>query len=225
MKYQIKGESMPVVICQLEAGESVICEAGAMSWMSPNLEMETSGGGAGKMFGRMFSGESMFQNRYTARREAGMIAFASKFPGDIRAVEITRDSPVICQKGAFLASTEGVDLSVAFQQKFSTGMFGGEGFIMQKLSGNGTAFIEIDGSTIEYNLEHGQQMLIDTGYLAMMDATVKMEIQKVKGLKNVMLGGEGLFNTLVTGPGRVVIQTMPISGFAAFIASLLPRKS
>ncbi|MER2142794.1 MAG: TIGR00266 family protein [Eubacteriales bacterium] len=225
MKYQIKGETMPVVICQLEAGESVICEAGAMSWMSPNLEMETSGGGAGKVFGRMFSGEGMFQNRYTARKGAGMIAFASKFPGDIRAVEITRDSPVICQKGAFLASTEGVELSVAFQQKFSTGLFGGEGFIMQKLSGNGTAFIEIDGSTIEYNLEHGQQMLIDTGYLAMMDATVKMEIQKIKGLKNVMLGGEGLFNTLVTGPGRVVIQTMPISGFAAFIASLLPRKS
>lgn len=216
---------MPVVIFQLEDGESVICESGAMSWMSPNLEMETSGGGAGKVFGRMFSGEGMFQNRYTARKGAGMIAFASKFPGDIRAVEITRDSPVICQKGAFLASTEGVELSVAFQQKFSTGLFGGEGFIMQKLSGNGTAFIEIDGSTIEYNLEHGQQMLIDTGYLAMMDATVKMEIQKIKGLKNVMLGGEGLFNTLVTGPGRVVIQTMPISGFAAFIASLLPRKS
>ena len=225
MKYQIKGEPMPVVICQLEDGESVICESGAMSWMSPNLEMETSGGGAGKVFGRMFSGEGMFQNRYMARKGAGMIAFASKFPGDIRAVEITRDSPVICQKGAFLASTEGVELSVAFQQKFSTGLFGGEGFIMQKLSGNGTAFIEIDGSTIEYNLEHGQQMLIDTGYLAMMDATVKMEIQKIKGLKNVMLGGEGLFNTLVTGPGRVVIQTMPISGFAAFIASLLPRKS
>ncbi len=216
---------MPVVICQLEDGESVICESGAMSWMSPNLEMETSGGGAGKVFGRMFSGEGMFQNRYTARKGAGMIAFASKFPGDIRAVEITRDSPVICQKGAFLASTEGVELSVAFQQKFSTGLFGGEGFIMQKLSGSGTAFIEIDGSTVEYNLEHGQQMLIDTGYLAMMDATVKMEIQKIKGLKNVMLGGEGLFNTLVTGPGRVVIQTMPISGFAAFIASLLPRKS
>ncbi|MBQ6347781.1 MAG: TIGR00266 family protein [Clostridia bacterium] len=225
MKYQIKGEPMPVVIFQLEDGESVICESGAMSWMSPNLEMETSGGGAGKVFGRMFSGEGMFQNRYTARKGAGMIAFASKFPGDIRAVEITRDSPVICQKGAFLASTEGVELSVAFQQKFSTGLFGGEGFIMQKLSGNGTAFIEIDGSTIEYNLEPGQQMLIDTGYLAMMDATVKMEIQKIKGLKNVMLGGEGLFNTLVTGPGRVVIQTMPISGFAAFIASLLPRKS
>lgn len=224
MKYQIKGEPMPVVICHLENGESVICESGAMSWMSPNLEMQTSGGGAGKMFGRMFSGESMFQNRYTANGGAGMIAFASKFPGDIRAVEITPDAPVICQKGAFLASTEGVEMSVAFQQKFSTGLFGGEGFIMQKLSGNGMAFIEIDGSTIEYNLERGQQMLIDTGYLAMMDATVKMEIQKVKGLKNAMFGGEGLFNTLVTGPGRVVIQTMPISGFAALIANLIPKK-
>jgi len=224
MKYQIKGEPMPVVICQLESGESVICESGAMSWMTPNMEMETSGGGAGKMFGRMFSGESMFQNRYTARGGEGMIAFASKFPGDIRAVEITRDNPIICQKGAFLASTEGVEMSVAFQQKASTGFFGGEGFIMQKLSGSGTAFVEIDGSTMEYDLERGQQLLIDTGYLAMMDSTVKMEIQKVKGLKNVMLGGEGLFNTLVTGPGRVVIQTMPISGFAAFIASLLPKK-
>ena len=224
MKYQIKGEPMPVVVCQLESGESVICESGAMSWMTPNMEMETSGGGAGKMFGRMFSGESMFQNRYTARGGEGMIAFASKFPGDIRAVEITRDNPIICQKGAFLASTEGVEMSVAFQQKASTGFFGGEGFIMQKLSGSGTAFVEIDGSTMEYDLERGQQLLIDTGYLAMMDSTVKMEIQKVKGLKNVMLGGEGLFNTLVTGPGRVVIQTMPISGFAAFIASLLPKK-
>ena len=225
MKYQIKGEPMPVVICRLEDGESVICESGAMSWMSPNLEMETTGGGAGKMFGRMFSGESMFQNRYKARGGSGMIAFASKFPGDIRAVEITPSTPVICQKGAFLASTEGVEMSVAFQQKFSTGLFGGEGFIMQKLSGNGVAFIEVDGSTVEYNLESGQQLLIDTGYLAMMDATVKMEIQKVKGLKNAMFGGEGLFNTLVTGPGRVVIQTMPISGFAQLIASLLPKKN
>ena len=225
MKYQIKGEPMPVVICRLEDGESVICESGAMSWMSPNLEMETSGGGAGKMFGRMFSGESMFQNRYKARGGAGMITFASKFPGDIRAVEITPSTPVLCQKGAFLASTEGVEMSVAFQQKISTGLFGGEGFIMQKLSGNGVAFLEIDGSTMEYNLERGQQLLIDTGYLAMMDATVKMEIQKVKGLKNAVFGGEGLFNTLVTGPGRVVIQTMPISGFAQLIASLLPRKN
>ena len=116
-------------------------------------------------------------------------------------------------------------MSVAFQQKFTTGLFGGEGFVMQKLSGDGMAFVEIDGSTIEYNLERGQQMLVDTGYVAMMDATVKMEIQKVKGVKNALFGGEGLFNTLLTGPGRVVIQTMPITGFAAFIASLLPKKN
>ena len=225
MKYQIKGAPMPVVICQVENGESVVCESGAMSWTTPNMEMSTSGSGAGKMFGRMFSGESMFQNRYTAHGGAGMIAFASKFPGDIKAVEITRSTPVICQKGAFLASSEGVEMSVHFQQKVSTGLFGGEGFVMQKLSGEGTAFLEIDGSTIEYNLEPGQQMVIDTGYLAMMDASVKMEIQKAKGLKNAMFGGEGLFNTLLTGPGRVVIQTMPISGFAAFIASLLPKKN
>ena len=225
MKYQIKGEPMPAVICHLESGETVICESGAMSWMSPNLEMQTSGGGAGKMLGRMFSGESMFQNRYTAKGGAGMIAFASKFPGDIRAVEITPNAPVICQKGAFLASTEGVEMSVAFQQKFSTGLFGGEGFVMQKLSGSGLAFIEIDGSTVEYNLEAGQQLVVDTGYLAMMDASVKMEIQTVKGVKNALFGGEGAFNTVVTGPGRVLLQTMPISGFAALIASLIPSKN
>ena len=225
MKYQIKGEPMPVVICRLEDGEGVVCESGAMSWMTPNMEMQTSGGGAGKMFGRMFSGENMFQNRYAARNGSGMIAFAAKFPGDIRAVEISASKPVICQKGAFLACTEGVQMSVHFQQKFATGLFGGEGFIMQKLSGDGVAFLEIDGSTMEYDLESGEQLLVDTGYLAMMDATVKMEIQKVKGLKNAVFGGEGLFNTLLTGPGRVILQTMPISGFAQLIASLLPKKN
>ena len=225
MKYKIYGEPMPVVVCEMDQGESILCESGAMSWMSPNMQMQTSGGGAGKMFGRLFSGESMFQNRYTAQNGAGLIAFASKFPGAIRAVEITPDAPVICQKGAFLASTVGVQMNVAFQQKFSTGFFGGEGFIMQKLSGSGIAFVEIDGSTMEYDLKAGQQMLIDTGYLAMMDATVKMEIQRVKGVKNALFGGEGLFNTMVTGPGRVVIQTMPISSFAALIAGLLPNKN
>ena len=225
MKYQIQGEPMPVVICELESGESMISESGAMSWMTPNMEMQTSGGGMGKMFGRMFSGENMFQNFYTAKNGRGMIAFASSFPGSIRAVEITPDRPVICQKKAFLASTRGVELSVHFQKKLGSGFFGGEGFIMQKLAGNGTAFLEIDGSVVEYELRAGQQMLIDTGYLAMMDASVTMEIQQVKGVKNVLFGGEGLFNTLVTGPGRIVIQTMPVSNFAALIAALLPNKS
>jgi len=221
MKYQIKGTPMPVVICELEQGERVTCEAGAMSWMSPNMEMETSGGGLGKIFGRMVSGESMFQNHYSAKRGPGMIAFASKFPGEIRAFEITPATPIICQKKAYLASSQSVDLSVHFQKKVGAGLFGGEGFVMQKISGSGTAFIEIDGTTVEYNLERGQQLVIDTGYLAMMDATVSMEIQQLKGIKNALLGGEGMFNTVVTGPGRVLLQTMPISGLAGLIASLI----
>ena len=224
MNYQIYGEPLPVVICNVDPGESLLCESGAMSWMTPNMDMQTVGGGAGKVLGRMFSGESMFQNRYTAQNGPGMIAFASSFPGSIRAVQITPDRPVICQKKAFLASTEGVELSVHFQKKLGAGFFGGEGFIMQRLSGNGIAFLEIDGSTMEYNLAPGQQMVIDTGYLAMMDATVQMDVQTVKGFKNVMLGGESLFNTVVTGPGRVILQTMPMSNFVGAISAMLPKK-
>ena len=132
MRYEILGGNLPVVVCHLESGETVNCESGAMSWMSPNMQMETSGGGVGKMFGRMFSGENMFQNHYTANRGPGMIAFASSFPGSIRAVEITPDHPIVVQKTGYLASETGVELSVFFQKKASAGFFGGEGFIMQK---------------------------------------------------------------------------------------------
>lgn len=224
MNYQIYGEPMPVVICNLNPEETLISEAGAMSWMSPNMEMKTVGGGAGKMLGRMFSGESMFQNHYTAKNGPGMIAFASSFPGSIRAYEITPDHPIICQKKSFLASTTGVSLSVYMQKKLTAGFFGGEGFVMQQLSGSGIAFIEIDGSTMEYDLAPGQQMVIDTGYLAMMDATVQLEVQQVKGVKNVLFGGESLFNTILTGPGRIVLQTMPMSNFVGAISAVLPTK-
>ena len=225
MKYEVKGEPMPVVICTLDAGEKMITESGPMVWMSPNMQMETSAGGLGKAFGRMFSGENIFQNIYTAQGGPGLIAFAASFPGSILAIEITPDKPIVCQKSAFLAATDGVQLSVFFQNKALTGFFGGEGFIMQKLSGHGIAFIEIDGSAVEYRLEAGQRLIVDTGNVAMVDSTVSIDVQRVKGAKNLLFGGEGLFNTLLTGPGRVVIQTMPISGFAAFIASLLPKKS
>ena len=159
----------------------MITEKGAMSWMTPNMKMETSGGGMGKMIGRMFSGENMFQNRYTAEGGAGQIAYASSFPGSILAFEIGNGNEIIAQKSAFLASTDGVTLSVAFQKKLGGGLFGGEGFIMQRLSGNGTAFVEIDGYVKEYELAAGQQMIIDTGYLAAMDATCTMDITTVKG--------------------------------------------
>ena len=225
MQYEIKGDNMPVVICRLNSGETVISESGAMSWMTPNMKMETVGGGAGKMFGRMFSGESLFQNRYTAQGGGGMIAFASSFPGSIRALEISESRPVVVQKSGFLASEAGVDLSIFFQKKAASGFFGGEGFIMQKLSGRGIAFIEIDGSAVEYDLNPGEQLVVDTGYVAMMDATCQMDVQTVKGVKNVLFGGEGLFNTVITGPGHVILQTMPLNHFAGAIASMIPSKS
>lgn len=217
MKYEIKGAPLPVVECYLEAGEKVKCESGAMSWMSSNLDMETVGGGAKSIFTKAFSGENLFHNVYTAKGGAGSIAFASSFPGDILALEVRPGQDIICQKSAFLASTEGVDLSIFFHKKFGAGFFGGEGFIMQRLSGNGTVFIEIDGSTVTKELKAGETMMCDTGHIAMMDSTCSIDVQAVKGMKNIFLGGEGLFNTVITGPGRVVLQTMPASQLAQAI--------
>ena len=223
MQYKITGEPMPVVTCELNAGESMLTEKGSMVWMSPNMEMKTSGGGSlGKAFGRMFSGEAIFQNIYTASGGPGMIAFASSFPGSIRAVEITPERPLVVQKSGFLASEQGVELSVFFQKKAGAGFFGGEGFIMQKLSGRGIAFLEVDGHAVEYDLRAGEQLVVDTGNLAMMDATCSVDIRMVKGVKNILFGGEGVFHTVVTGPGRVVLQTMPVSGFAAALAPFFP---
>lgn len=225
MKYEIVGGNLPVVICNIPAGESVITERGSMSWMSPNMKMETtSNGGVGKALGRMFAGEALFQNRYTAVGGEGLIAFASSFPGTIKAFEISPSRPIIAQKSAFLAAEEGVNLSVAFQKKIGAGLFGGEGFIMQRLSGNGTAFIEIDGHAVEYNLRAGQSIIVDTGYLAAMDETCSMEIVSVKGAKNMLFGGEGLFNTVIKGPGRIILQTMPICKTAGSIAPYIITK-
>ena len=158
MKYEIKGGTFPVVICSLENGEKMITEKGAMVWMTPNMQMETHGGGLGKMFSRAFSGETIFQNHYTAQNGGGMIAFGSSFPGEIRAVAIGPGQEMIIQKTSFLAAEEGVELSIHFSKKLGTGFFGGEGFIMQRLSGQGMAFVEIDGALVEYALQPGQQM-------------------------------------------------------------------
>lgn len=223
MNYSIEGEPMPVVICNLDAGETMITESGAMSWMSPNMKMETtSGGGIGKMLGRAFSGESLFLNRYTAQGGVGQIAFASSFPGSIRAFNVEPGFDIVAQKSAFLASTSGVELSVFFQKRFGSGLFGGEGFIMQKLTGSGTVFLEFDGYVKEYELGPGQQMIIDTGYLAAMSATCSVDIQTVPGVKNMLFGGEGLFNTVLTGPGKVYLQSMPVAQLAGAIRPFIP---
>ena len=221
MRYEIKGGSFPDVICQVESGKQMITEKGSMVWMSPNMQMETSGGGLGKMFSKAFSGESMFQNIYTARGD-GMIAFGSSFPGQIKAIEIGPGREMILQKSAFLAAESSVELSIHFNKKIGTGLFGGEGFIMQRLSGHGIAFVEIDGELIEYELKPGQQIVVDTGNVAGFEPGVQMEIQQVPGLKNKLLGGEGLFNTILTGPGRIWLQTMPISNVAMSIRPYLP---
>ena len=224
MQYRIEGEPLPVLICDVAQGETMICEKGAMSWRSANMQMETKtgGGGLGKLFGRAMSGESIFLNRYTAQNGPGFIAFASCFPGSIRAYQIGPGAEIVAQKSAFLASTEEVGLSVFFQKKFGAGLFGGEGFIMQRLSGNGMAFLEFDGYVKEYTLAPGQQIVLDTGYLAAMDASCTVDIQGVGGIKNALFGGEGFFNTVVTGPGRVWVQSMPISQMATELIPYLP---
>ncbi len=219
MNYEIKGTPLPVVEIALSAGESIKCQGGAMSWMSGNMQMQTSGGGLGKIFSKAITGEALFNNIYTAVGGDGYIAFASSLPGQILAVPITPGRDIICQKSAYLASTTGVELNIFFQKKLGAGFFGGEGFVMQRLSGNGIAFIEIDGMAETKTLAPGERILLDTGILAMMDATCKMDIETVSGVKNVLFGGEGLFNTVVTGPGNITLQTMPAARLAASIVT------
>ncbi len=222
MRYEIKGEPMPVALVYLEANEAIMCQRGGMAWMTPNMQMSTGTGGIGKAIGKMFSGESMFQNTYVSQGGPGMIAFASSVPGSIIPLDISQGDMIV-QKGGYLASQPSVELSVAFQRKIGAGFFGGEGFIMQRLHGTGIAFLEIDGYVVEYDLQAGQQMVIDTGYLAAMTGTCTMDITTVKGIGNKLFGGEGFFNTVVTGPGKIYLQTMPINQLAGAVASVIPR--
>ena len=219
MQYEIKGAPFPVVICRLDANETMCCQKGAMAWMSPNMQMSTEGGGGiGKALSRAFSGEAIFHNRYTAAGAPGEIAFASTVPGNIIPIEISAYKTIIAQKSAYLASNPSVNMSIFFQKKFGAGFFGGEGFIMQKFEGEGTVFLELDGSIVEYDLGANDTILVDTGYLAAMDSTCTIDIEKVGGVKNALLGGEGFFNTKITGPGHIWLQTMPIANIARSIS-------
>ena len=219
IKYDIEGGTLPVVICYPTEGETLCTQRGAMSWMSPNMEMNTNlGGGVKKVFGRMFSGESIFMNEYTARGGDGVIAFASSFPGSIMPYRVTPGNGIIVQKRGFLAMEKGLDLSVYFQKKLRRAFFGGEGFIMQRITGDGMVFIEIDGYCKEYDLDATQSIVLDTGYLAAMSESCTMDIEAVKGAKNIFFGGEGLFHTTVKGPGKVYVQSMPISNTAEVLA-------
>ena len=234
MQYEIKNRPLSVLICGLAQGESVECQKGAMSWMSDTIEMKTglggSGGGGllgalGKMAKSAVTGESIFRNTYTATAGPGEIAFASSFPGDIISFDLNGTNSIVAQKTAYLANTIGVTSDIFFQKKVGAGFFGGEGFIMQKFSGQGTVFLEISGCTCEYVLSPGQSMLVDTGFLAAMEATCTVDIETVKGIGNALLGGEGFFNTRVTGPGKIWLQTMPASSLATALIPYLPKPS
>ncbi len=222
MQYELAGGQFPVVICQLAEGEQIIAEGGSMAWQTPNMKMETQGGGIGKLFSRALSGENLFRNTFTAEGGPGTIAFGSSFPGKILPMQIKPGKEMILQKRSFLAGEAGIDVEVVFNKKLSTGIFGGEGFIMQKIFGEGLVFVEIDGELIEYELKPGQQLVVDTGNVAGFESTVQMEIKQVPGLKNKFLGGEGLFNTVLTGPGKVFLQTMPIYNMAMALRPFFP---
>ena len=234
MQYEVHNRPLPVLICRLNQGESVECQKGAMSWMTPSISMQTglgSGGGKGvlgalgKMAKSAVTGESIFRNTYTATTGPGEIAFASTFPGDIISFDVGANQ-IIAQKSAYLASTPGVNMELAFTggKKFG-GILGGEGLIMQKFTGSGTVFLEIDGCVYNYQLAAGESMLIDTGYLAAMEATCSMDVETVKGIGNIIAGGEGLFNTKVTGPGKIWLQTMPGNVLADAIRPYIPTSS
>lgn len=216
MQYRIEGGNLPAVIIQLNPGETMISEAGGRTWARGPILTETKGGGVGKAIGRMFSGESLFLSYYTAQGPAE-IAFASSFPGRIAVKELAPGESLICQKSSFLCATYGVELSVHFQKKLGAGFLGGEGFIMQKVTGPGLVFLELDGYCPEYTLAPGERLVCDTGVVAYMDASCQMDVQMVKGLKNIFFGGEGLFDTVVTGPGKVCLQTMSIAKLAGLL--------
>lgn len=226
IKYVIEGGSLPVLICYPENGETLCTQSGAMSWMSPNMQMSTtSGGGVKKALGRLFAGESLFLNEYTCTSGQGMIAFGGALPGKILPFELTPGNGILIQKSAFLAMEKGLDLSIHFQKKFASGLFGGEGFVMQRVSGNGTVFVEIDGYCKEYELQAGERLIVDTGYLAAMSESCSMEIQSTGGFKNAIFGGEGIFNTVITGPGRVYVQSMPAATLARRLVPFMPSVS
>ena len=225
MEYRITGSIVPAVEIALQAGESMYTQSGGMSWKTEGIEMSTNTrGGLLKGIGRMFSGESLFMATYTASRP-GIIAFASTVPGSVLPVSLEQTGTLIIQKGAFLCAQPSVSLEITFTKKLSSGFFGGEGFILQRLSGQGIAFAEFDGHVVEYELAPGQQIIVDTGHLAAMSASCQLEIRTVPGVKNMLFGGEGVFNTVITGPGHVWLQTMPISNVADVLRPFFPAST
>lgn len=225
MKYRIIGDTVPAVEMLLNSGESVFSQKGGMVWQTEGIQMKTNtNGGIMKGIGRMFSGESLFMNTYEATRDNAVVAFGSTVPGKIMPINLREQPGIIAQKGAFLCAETGVNLSVTLTKKLGAGFFGGEGFILQDISGDGMAFLEIDGDVVEKELQPGEVILVDTGNIVAFDKTCSYEVTTVKGVKNVLFGGEGLFLTKVVGPGKVILQTQNFYDFAHRIIGMMPSK-
>jgi uncharacterized protein (TIGR00266 family) len=227
MEYKIIGTTLQAVILELDPGETVYSESGGMAWMTANIEMKTSGrgGGIGGAFKRAVSGESLFLVEYTSHGGKGMVSFASDFPGKIVPIHLAQGQEMICQKTAFLCAEKTVELDIQFRKRLGAGLFGGEGFILQKLTGPGVAFVCLDGEIMEYTLASNQMLKVDTGHIAMYEPTVDFDIEMMKGFSNILFGGEGLFLATLRGPGRIWLQTMPTSNLAKAILPYIPKAS
>lgn len=225
MEYEIKGHNMPSLEVRLQVGEAMYTESGGMAWMTEGIRMETNTrGGIGKALGRAFSGESLFLTTYTCEAQQSLIAFTMESPGEIMPLDLAAGESMIAQKDAFMCAEDSVDLAMHFRRRLGTGIFGGEGFILQKLTGPGTAFVEIAGEIRTYTLKAGQTLKVDPGHIAMYEPSVDYDIEMVRGLSNIVFGGEGLFLATLTGPGRVWLQTMPLVNLAGAIRRYLPTK-
>jgi uncharacterized protein (TIGR00266 family) len=226
MRYEISGTFLQTVDIHLEQGESVYTESGGMAWMKGNVEMKTgTKGGLMAGLGRKLAGESLFMTTYTCRSSAGVVVFTPEAPGKVLDFELQPGQSLICQKDAFMCAQSSVKLEMHFRKKLGAGLFGGEGFILQKVTGPGVVFLEIPGEVREYTLAAGEVMQVDPGHIALMEPTVNYDIATVKGVANVLFSGEGLFLAKLAGPGRIWLQSMPLSNLAGKLAKYMPTKS
>jgi len=225
MKFTIRGTTLPILDMELFEGDSVFSESGGMAWMSSNINMQSNmKGGFMKGIGRMMSGESLFMTNYTCSEGTGIISFCHELPGKIVPLELAPGQSVICQRDAFMVAEEGVDLKMEITKKIGSGMFGGEGFFLQRITGPGNAFLELAGEITEYDLEEGQMLKVDPGYIGAFEPTVSYDISRIKGVKNMMFSGEGIFLATLSGPGKIWLQSMPLSALAKKIIPYIPKK-
>lgn len=225
MKHKIRGTVMPILDVELKPGERIFTESGGMAWMSSNMEMNSNmKGGFGRALGRMFSGESLFMVNYSCTEGTGTISFCVEMPGKIIPFDLKEGESIICQRDGFMTAESSVDLKMEFTRRIGAGFFGGEGFFLQRITGPGKAFLEITGEVTEYNLKEGQTLRVDPGYIGAFEPTVNYDIERVKGIKNMFFGGEGIFLATLSGPGKVWLQSMPLQNLAMKIASKIPAK-